>query len=172
MAVTGELVTIGVFERVTQSPVEGAGVWAVSRNDIPVIKEQIAQLRESVVTADAVVDYESVVSLVGEFIDWTDENGEVTHTFDEPGLYLLVAVKRGYFPGFAPIVVRSLSVDASGNVLQATSVRLVQAVQASGPQLVRAQVRANTSLSPVNQKVVAIKDQLQVAQPVSIKAEE
>ena len=168
VAKTGEEVTMVVFERRTQSPVEGAGVWVVSRDNIDALKEQMAQLREGAVTADADVDYESLVSLVGEFIGLTNENGEVSHTFDEPGLYLLVAVKRGYYPGFAPIVVRSLSVDASGNVLKATSVELVQDVQANGPQLVKAQVQVDASLSPVDRKAVAVKKQLQVAQPASI----
>ncbi len=174
MAKTGEEVTMVVFERRTQSPVEGAGVWAVSRDNINILKEQMAQLREGAVTANAEVDYESLVSLVGEFIDWTDENGEVRHTFEEPGLYLLLAVKRGYYPGFTPIVIRSLSVDSSGNALRATSAKLVQAVQANGPQLIRAQVQANTSQSPkVLQKVVAVRNQAQVVnQPISVEAAE
>jgi hypothetical protein len=169
MARTGKEVTMVVFERRTQSPVEGAGVWAVSRDNIDVLKEQIAQLGEGVATVAADVDYESLVSLVGEFIGWTDENGEVRHTFEEPGLYLLVAVKKGYYPGFTLIMIRSLSVDSSGNTLQATSARLVQAVPANGPQLIKAQVRANISRLPkLVQKVVAIRNKLQaVNQPVS-----
>jgi len=154
----GQEVTIGVFERRTQSPVEGAGVWAVSRDNIGVLKQEIAQLREKAGTATNDVDFEPLVSLVGEFIDWTDENGEVRHTFEEPGLYLLVAVKGGYYPGFAPIQIRSLSVDASGNVLQANGLKQVQALQvnglrpvqeeqANGPKLVQAQ-QADVSASP------------------------
>jgi hypothetical protein len=171
MAKTDEEVTMVVFERRTQSPVEGAGVWAVSRDNIDVLKEQIAQLKETAATAATDADYESVVSLVGEFIGWTDENGEVRHTFEEPGLYLLVAVKEGYYPGCTLIVIRSLSADSSGNALQATSARLVQAVQANGPQLIKAQVQANTSQSLKKvQKLVAVKGQLQtVNQPVSVE---
>ncbi|HEY42035.1 MAG TPA: hypothetical protein G4O18_09325 [Dehalococcoidia bacterium] len=169
MAKTGEEVTMVVFERRTQSPVEGAGVWAVSRDNIDVLKEQIAQLNETAVAAAADVDYEAIVRLVGEFIDWTDENGEVRHTFEEPGLYLLVAIKKGYYPGCTLIVIRSVSTDSSGNALQATRARLVQAVQANGPQLIRAQVQANTSLSPHRiQRLIAVKNQIQaVNQPVS-----
>jgi len=173
MARTGEEVTMGVFERRTQSPVEGAGVWAVSRDNIDALKAQMAQLREGTVTANAEMDYESLVSLVGEFIDWTDENGEVRHTFDEPGLYLLVAVKRGYYPVFTPIVIRSLSVDSSEDALRATSARLVQAVQANGPQLIGAQVQADTSQSPkVLQRAVAVRSQIQAVQPISIEPAE
>lgn len=144
MAPVGHEVTVGVFERRTQSPVEGVGVWAVSRDKISALKEEIAKLREEAGTATNDVNYESLVSLVGEFIDFTDENGEVSHTFEEPGLYLLVAVKGGYFPGFVPIQIRSLSVDASGNVLQVNDLR---PVQADDPRLIQAQqVNASGSL--------------------------
>jgi hypothetical protein len=172
MARTGEEVTMVVFERRTQSPVDGAGVWVVSRDNIDTLKAQLAQLKEGGVTANAEADYESLVSLVGEFIDWTDENGEVRHTFEEPGLYLLVAVKRGYYPGFAPIVIRTLSVDASADALRATSVRLVQAAQANGLQLIKAQVQASPSQSPkLVKKTVTIRKQAQVInQPISVEA--
>ncbi len=167
MAKTDEEVTISVFERMTQEPVEGAGVWAVSRDNIDALKAQIAQLKEESVTANAEVDYESLVRLVGEFIDWTDDNGEVRHAFDEPGLYLLVAVKKGYYPGFTLIVVRSLSTDSSGNALRATSTMMVQAVQANGPQLVKAQAQVNTAQSPrVLQKAVAVRKAIAVGNQV------
>ena len=174
MAKPGEEVTMVVFDRRTQSPVEGAGVWAVSRDNIDGLKEQMDQLQEGAVTANAEADYESLVSLVGEFIDWTDENGEVRHTFEEPGFYLLVAVKRGYYPGFAPIAIRSLSVDSSGNALQATSARLVQAVRANGSQLINAQVQADISQSPqLIRKAVAVTNQVQaVLQPMRVEVVE
>jgi len=139
IAPVGQEVTIGVFERKIQSPVEGAGVWVVSREKIGILKAEIAQLKEGVRTAENDVDFEPLISLVGEFIDFTDENGEVQHTFEEPGLYFLVAVKRGYYPGFAPIQTRSLSVDPSGNVPQANDLRPVQVQQTDSPQLVQAQ---------------------------------
>jgi Ca2+-binding EF-hand superfamily protein len=173
IARTGEEVTMVVFERRIQNPVEGAGVWAVSRDSIPVLKEQLAQLREVTVTTNTEVDYESIVSLVGEFIDWTDENGEVRHTFEESGLYLLVAVKRGYYPGFSLIGVRSLSVDSSKNTLRATSAKLVQTVQANEPQIIRTQAQTNISQPPrMVQKTLTVENQLQVAQPISIEAKE
>lgn len=131
IARTGDEVTIGVFERKTQSPVEGAGVWVVSREQIGVLKAEIAKLKEGVRTAENDVDFEPLVSLYGEFIDWTDENGEVRHTFEEPGLYFLVAVKKGCYPGFAPIQIRSLSVDSSGNALQTNALTSAQVQQTS-----------------------------------------
>ena len=174
MAPTGQEVTVTIFKRRTQSPVEGAGVWAISRDNIEALKAQISQLREGAVTADADVDYETLMGLLGEFIDWTDENGEVRHAFEKPGLYLLVAVKRGYYPGFTPIVIRSLSVDSSGDALQATRAKLVRAVQTNGPQLIKAQVQANASQLPGPiQKISTVRTQVQaVNQPVSVEATE
>jgi Ca2+-binding EF-hand superfamily protein len=129
IARTGNEVTIGVFERKTQSPVEGAGVWVVSREKIGALKAEIAKLKEGVRTAENDVDFEPLVSIYGEFIDWTDENGEVRYTFEEPGLYLLVAVKKGCYPGFSPILIRSLSVDSSGNALQTNALTSAQVQQ-------------------------------------------
>jgi hypothetical protein len=61
-------------------------------------------------------DYEALVGLHGAFLGRTDEEGELTHAFAEPGGYLLVAVKRGYLPGFTPIGIgntsRALAIDA------------------------------------------------------------
>jgi hypothetical protein len=48
-------------------------------------------------------DFESVVSVYGYFIGRTDENGQVSHAFDTEGGYALITIKRGYFPGMAPI---------------------------------------------------------------------
>jgi hypothetical protein len=131
IARTGDEVTIGVFERKTQSPVEGAGVWVVSREQIGALKAEIAKFKEGVRTAENDVDFEPLVSLYGEFIDWTNENGEVRYTFEEPGLYFLVAVKKGCYPGFSPILIRSLSVDSSGNALQANALTSAQVQQTS-----------------------------------------
>ncbi len=174
MARTGEEVTMVVFDWRTQSLVEGAGVWAVSRDNIDILKEQITQFQEGAVTANAEADYESLVSLVGEFIDWTDENGEVRHTFEEPGFYLLVAVNRGYYPGFAPIAILSLSVDSSGDALQATGVRLVKAVRANAPQLISTQVQADMSQSPqLVRKAVSVRNQVRaVLRPMRVEVVE
>jgi hypothetical protein len=162
VAPVGQEITIGVFERRTQSPVEGAGVWVVSREKIGVLKADIAQLKEGVRTAENDVDFEAMVSLVGEFIGWTDENGEVRHTFEEPGLYFLVAVKRGYFPGFAPIRIRSLSADSSGNVLQATSLKPAQSLQANSAGLVRVQQVSVSPSKKVLRLTSVISNQVQI----------
>jgi len=95
----GEEVTITVFDRQTSEPAEGAGVWLVSL-------ERARGLRADAANLAAVTDFESNISVHGEFIDWTDQNGQVTYTFREPGCYLLVAVKDAYSPGFTLIRAR------------------------------------------------------------------
>ncbi len=99
VTLVGEEVTITVFDRQTSEPAEGAGVWLVSL-------ERAGGLRMDAVNLAAVTDFESNIGVHGEFIDWTDQNGQVTHTFREPGCYLLVAVKDAYSPGFTLIRAR------------------------------------------------------------------
>ena len=107
-APVGEEVTITVFDRQTKEPVEGASVWAFSRDNAAELRAEIAALREEGNTPASQEDYEALMSVHGEPLGLTDGNGQVTHTFDEAGLYLLVAVKDGYFPGFAPIHIKPL----------------------------------------------------------------
>jgi hypothetical protein len=96
----GEEATITVFDRQTKEPVEGAGVWLVSGDKAEELKADIASFRAD---GAADIDYTSRLGVYGELIDETDENGQVTYTFEEAGIYLLVAVKDGYFPGFTLI---------------------------------------------------------------------
>jgi len=102
-APVGEPVTITVHQRSTTDPVAGAGVWALSRDNVAALQEQMAVLREDTSTSAEEKDYEAVVSLHGTLLGHTGPNGQLTHTFTEAGGYLLVAVKRGYVPGWAGI---------------------------------------------------------------------
>jgi len=95
VAGVGQLVTINVFERYTGTPVPRAGVWAIDVNDI---KDE---------TDDAEA-YASLAEKFGQFLGWTDRNGNVFHRFREPGQYVLVAVKDGFVPGFARIAIKPL----------------------------------------------------------------
>jgi uncharacterized small protein (DUF1192 family) len=101
-------VTINVFERITQDPVAGAAVWAVSRDKVASLQADIAGLKADTSTDAADKDYESVVSLYGELLGRTSMDGSLEHTFDEAGGYLLVAVKLGYVPGFSPLAIVDL----------------------------------------------------------------
>ncbi|OGO41841.1 MAG: hypothetical protein A2137_07190 [Chloroflexi bacterium RBG_16_58_8] len=104
-APVGQPVTMTVFERGTQEPVEGAGVWAITRDKMEALKQEAETLREDASVAAEEKDYESLANKHGFFLGRTDKKGELEYTFKEAGVYLLVAVKRGYFPGFAPLAV-------------------------------------------------------------------
>ena len=53
-------------------------------------------------------DYESLVDIHGDFLGRTDEDGELSVAFSSGGIYLLVGVKKGYFPGVTVIGVREM----------------------------------------------------------------
>ena len=96
-----------VFDRRTQDPVEGAGVWALTRDEASALQEQITSATEASEDSDAEMDYESLVSVYGIFLGRTNERGQLQHAFDEAGRYILVTVKAGYFPGFGIIGIHS-----------------------------------------------------------------
>ncbi|MBI2849885.1 MAG: hypothetical protein HYX80_02440, partial [Chloroflexi bacterium] len=104
-APVGEEVTIGVFARLTQEAVEGAGVWAVSRDRVEALQQEAQKLKDDPGTAAEEKDYEAIVKAHGQFLGRTDKDGQLTHTFRDAGIYVLVAVKKGYFPGYAPLAV-------------------------------------------------------------------
>ncbi len=101
----GQPVSIGVFERITHNPVEGAGVWAVSRDNVEALQQEAQSLKEDTNLTAEEKDYGAIVGVYGEFLGRTGPDGTLEHTFDETGGYLLVAVLGGYFPGFAPLAV-------------------------------------------------------------------
>ena len=101
VAYVDQEVTIGVFEQGTGAPVGGAFVFALSRDNAEAFQAEMATLREDTATDADGVDYQSLAETYGELIGITGNNGEVYHAFDEAGWYLLLAVKGGYYPGFA-----------------------------------------------------------------------
>ena len=88
----GEEVTIGVFAHLTQEAVEGAGVWAVTRDNIETLQQEAKKLNEDPQTPAEDKDYESLVKARGQFLGRTDKDGRLKHTFKEDGSYLLIAV--------------------------------------------------------------------------------
>ena len=104
-AKVGEEVTMTVFQRGTSEPVEDAGIWAITRDNVELLKEQMTSLREDTSISSEEKDYEALVSIYGIFLGRTDERGQLSHAFGEEGVYVLAAVKRGYFPGFSPIFI-------------------------------------------------------------------
>jgi hypothetical protein len=102
----GREVTLSVFDRSNNDPVEGAGVWAIGRDEAATLRDEIEALRKDNSTDAAETDYESIVSLYGTFLGRTDEHGKLGATFDTAGFYVLVAIKRGYLPGVTTLVVK------------------------------------------------------------------
>jgi len=101
-------VTMTVFERRTQEPVAGAGIWAFSRENAVSIKTQIDASRETMQDSAQDHDFETVLNNFGPFLGRTNNDGQLTHKFEEAGAYILVTWKSGYRPGFAPLTVRTL----------------------------------------------------------------
>ncbi len=89
-----------MFERRSQEPVAGAGIWALPRGAAESLRARMEQLRQGGTDLQAALDEQ------GYFIGRTGEGGTVTHTFDQPGPYVLVALKEGYRPGFTLTFVR------------------------------------------------------------------
>jgi hypothetical protein len=96
-------VSMTVFRCSDQTPVEGAGVWMVSREKVEALRQEVAAVRDSD-GLDAESDaYERLLDVHGTFLGRTDEKGKLWHSFDSEGRYVLVAVKRGYLPDSRPI---------------------------------------------------------------------
>lgn len=107
-ALVGQDVTMTVYQRGTAQPVEDAGIWAISRDKVEVLKEEMASLRESANVSSGEMDYEAIINIHGTFLGRTDERGQLVHAFREEGSYLLITAKRGYFPGFSPIHIMTI----------------------------------------------------------------
>lgn len=101
IAPVGQEVTITVYERASGNPVARAGVWAVSWEEGNTLRGEIDSIAEG-------SNYTALCNTYGEFLGWTGTDGQVKHTFQETGKYLLVAVKDGYYPGFASLTVRDV----------------------------------------------------------------
>ena len=113
-------ISISVFRCSDQEPVEGAGVWLVTRDKAETLRQEMAAVRASDSFSAEQDDYESLLSIHGTLLGQTDQEGKVWHSFDTAGRYILVAVMRGYLPDSRPIVVgmlpRALAIDAPRRV--------------------------------------------------------
>jgi len=105
----GQPVTIKVFERFNQKSAEQASVYAAKVNLVPVPSPSSENgtatqmiLAAPTYTTEA-EKYAALAKEMGVFIGYTNNAGEVVHTFNEAGLYILVATKDGYSPGFTKI---------------------------------------------------------------------
>ncbi|MFC1992144.1 hypothetical protein ACFLVC_05455, partial [Chloroflexota bacterium] len=101
-------VEMTVYQRGTMETVDNAGIWAITRSQIETLREELTALKEGSALSSDEKDYEALVDTHGGFLGRTDEYGQLGYVFSEEGDYILVAVKRGYFPGFSPIRIVSL----------------------------------------------------------------
>jgi len=92
-----------VFQRGTHEPIEGAGVWAFSRDSAENVRQELLDIKAAAGAQDIVPDYESLMNTYGEFLGRTNAQGQLTHTFGEADKYILLTWKTGYWPGFAPL---------------------------------------------------------------------
>ncbi len=102
-----ERVTITVFQRGTLDPVKDAGVWALTREQAESLKAEMESIRKTGDHEAVQAALEEAVNIRGIFLGTTNGSGKVMYAFTEPGGYLLVAFKQGYFPGFVPIGIRA-----------------------------------------------------------------
>lgn len=86
-------------------PVSEAGVWAFTRDSAAIIQKELDAIA-SANTLSTEYDYESLLRSHGEFLGWTNENGQLRHAFTKADKYLLVTWKKGYRPGFSSIAVK------------------------------------------------------------------
>ena len=102
MAEVGKPVTIKVVERHVGKPVAEAEVYAVK---VEKANEVIVESADTVELSKAEA-YATLVKNRGAYIGKTDSEGKLVHRFGESGKYTLVAMKKGYRPGFARIDVK------------------------------------------------------------------
>ncbi len=103
-AAVGQLISMTVFQCSDQTPVAGAGVWAVSPDRVESLKGEMSNLK-NLSPADQDNKSEEFLNLHGIFIGRTDATGKVWHTFNTAGSYMLVTFKPGYWLDMRVIVV-------------------------------------------------------------------
>jgi hypothetical protein len=108
VALIGHEMSLTVLLRYNQAPVENAAVWTIAKENAQSLKEDLKALGEKGLVNVTGEDYQVVLEVSGTLLGRTDEKGRLTHSFDESGNYLLVALKPGYFPDFSALTVRDI----------------------------------------------------------------
>ncbi|MDY6893392.1 MAG: hypothetical protein SVO26_06740, partial [Chloroflexota bacterium] len=93
----GDEVKIGVTERISGKPIEGASVYALSW---PV------NVAVDIASVYSLTDASSIPHYNCEFLGKTNSDGVVVNTFERPGRFLIVATKDGFGPGLALLTVK------------------------------------------------------------------
>ncbi len=100
-----------VSQKGTGNPVSEAGIWYVTRGDVPTIKERLEEVKEAHKGHLWEVDWESILNEYATQLGRTDGNGQLSHTFETAGGYLLITAKTGYIPHYAGIAIIDPSTD-------------------------------------------------------------
>ena len=109
----GQSMQLTVFERLNQTPISSASVWTVTKDKADTVKDAIKALIAKGLANVTEKDFEDILNTNGTLLGQTDTNGKLTHTFNDPANYLLVALKDGYLPGYSCLAVREvLSISA------------------------------------------------------------
>ena len=95
----GQPVTISVFSRRSNETIAGAPVYAVKTSD----RVDPADPGNYTTLTD---EFEALIEFDGTFIGTTGSDGTISAVLSEAGLYLLVATKDGFIPGFARLQVK------------------------------------------------------------------
>jgi hypothetical protein len=103
-------VPIGVFSSNGGQAVEGAGVYVLQKEEATPVSSPVNKQNQDMVAVQSMTDttsqeYIEEVKTTGNFIGYTDDNGEITHVFTQSGTYILVALKDGYIPARHMIIV-------------------------------------------------------------------
>jgi len=109
-----EEITLNVFRKEDQEPVAEAAVWAIPAANVKTVREKIAELREAGELKDA--DAGSLLPDFGTKLGETDADGQLVASFAAAGRYALVAVKKGFLPGFTGIAVGDNSLSPAADV--------------------------------------------------------
>jgi hypothetical protein len=122
----GESMQLTVFLRKDQSTMAGANVWAVPKDKVEAVKQAVKELRQKSGANATDADYQGVLNNNGNSLGQTDGSGKLIYTFNNSGIFWLVAFKAGYAPGFARLVVQeipqALAIKAPGTAAPGTTV--------------------------------------------------
>jgi hypothetical protein len=102
----GHEMQLTVFLRRNQGPVPGVGIWLVSQDKIAALKQAVQDLKKNgPLNPDQ--DYSANLGLHANKIGTTGPDGRLQTSVAQPGRYLLVAYKKGYFPDWSLMGVRN-----------------------------------------------------------------
>lgn len=110
----GESIIISVFESSTADKIKDAAVWSLTKAQADALKAKIAGAKES--KDLKTVNWESELkSLSAVFLGMTNGSGDLKYAFSEAGGRLLVALKPGFLPGRAAIVIGQQQTNVKSN---------------------------------------------------------